>query len=163
MSRVWKDIVSVGRGSERLVEMLVKGFKWKVGDGRCVDFWSDKWVGDKSLKDLFPRLFALTTVREGRLKDMGFWRGDTWVWDCRWRRGCARRAVGEEEQLREMINGVRLRMEEADSWRWIHGRDGIYSVKAAYDFLSPKVCVLDEKWSRIIWSKYVPSKLSVFG
>ncbi|GKV01451.1 hypothetical protein SLEP1_g14002 [Rubroshorea leprosula] len=163
MSRVWKDIVSVGRGSERLVEMLVKGFRWKVGEGRCVDFWRDKWVGDKCLKDLFPRLFALTTIREGRLTDMGFWRGDTWVWDCRWRRGCVGRAVGEEGQFREMINGVRLRMKEADSWQWLHGRDGIYSVKAAYDFLSPKVCVLDEKWSRIIWSKYVPSKLSVFG
>ncbi|GKV45295.1 hypothetical protein SLEP1_g52400 [Rubroshorea leprosula] len=48
-------------------------------------------------------------------------------------------------QFREMINGVRLRMEEADSWQWLHGRDGIYSVKAAYDFLSLKVCVLDEK------------------
>ncbi|GKV27386.1 hypothetical protein SLEP1_g36559 [Rubroshorea leprosula] len=163
MSRVWKDIVSVGRGSERLVEMLVKGFNWKVGEGRCVDFWRDKWVGDKCLKDLFPRLFALTTIREGRLTDMGFWRGDTWVWDCRWRRGCVGRAVGEEGQFREMINGVRLRMKEADSWQWLHGRDGIYSVKAAYDFLSPKGCVLDEKWSRIIWSKYVPSKLSVFG
>ncbi|GKV03066.1 hypothetical protein SLEP1_g15434 [Rubroshorea leprosula] len=99
MSRVWKDIVSVGSGSERLLEMLVKGFKWKVGDGSCVNFWSDKWVGEKPLKDLFPR----------------------------WRHGCIGRAAGEEEQLRELINGVKLRIDGVDSWRWIHSGDGSYS------------------------------------
>ncbi|GLU05147.1 hypothetical protein SLE2022_222630 [Rubroshorea leprosula] len=163
MSRVWKDIVGVGSGSERLLEMLVKGFKWKVGDGSCVKFWSDIWVGDKSLKNLFPRLFAMSTNREGLLQDMGLWGTDGWVWDCRWRHGCRGRAASEEEQLRELINGVKLKIDGVDSWRWIHSGDGSYSVKVAYDFLTPKVSILDGKWSKIIWSKYVPSKLSVFG
>ncbi|GLT33516.1 hypothetical protein SLA2020_080980 [Shorea laevis] len=163
MSRVWKDIVSVGSGSKSLLEMLVKGFKCKVGDGSCVNFWSDKWVGENPLNNLFPRLFALTTNREGLIKDMGHWSGDSWVWDCRWRHGCAGRTVGEEEQLGELINGVELRMDGVDSWTWIHSGDGSYSVKMAYDFLTPKVSILDGKWSKIIWSKYVPSKISVFG
>ncbi|GLU14796.1 hypothetical protein SLE2022_313440 [Rubroshorea leprosula] len=143
--------------------MIVKGFKWKVGDGSCVNFWSDKWVGEKPLKDLFPRLFALSTNREGLLKDMGLWSADGRVWDCRWRHGCIGRAAGEEEQLRELINGVKLRIDGVDSWRWIHSGYGSYSVKVVYDFLTPKVSILDGKWSKIIWSKYVPSTLSVFG
>ncbi|GKV32445.1 hypothetical protein SLEP1_g41054 [Rubroshorea leprosula] len=83
MSGVWKDIVGLGRGSEQLEAMLGKGFKWKVGNGSCVDFWHDKWVGDKSLRNLFPRLYALANIREGLLKDMGFWSAETWIWDCR--------------------------------------------------------------------------------
>lgn len=55
MSQVWKDVVSVGKGSERLVSMLLEGFKWEVGNGSYVDFWGYKWVRYKSLKNLFPR------------------------------------------------------------------------------------------------------------
>ncbi|GKV46559.1 hypothetical protein SLEP1_g53532 [Rubroshorea leprosula] len=92
------DTVFMGKACARNLKVSgdVKGFKWKVGEGRCVEFWRDKWVGDKSLKDLFSRLFVLSTIKEGRLKDMGFWRGANWVWDCRWRCGCVGRAVGEE-------------------------------------------------------------------
>ncbi|GKV15237.1 hypothetical protein SLEP1_g26035 [Rubroshorea leprosula] len=45
MSRVWKDIVGVGSGLERLSLMLGKGFKWEIGDGSRVAFWDAKiWV-----------------------------------------------------------------------------------------------------------------------
>ncbi|GLT45512.1 hypothetical protein SLA2020_193400 [Shorea laevis] len=94
---------------------------------------------------------------------MGFWSADSWIWDCKWRRGCVGRGVSEENQLRELISGVKLLRDDVDSWRWVHSSDGAYSAKQAYDFLSPKFCILDEKWSKVIWSKYVPSKLSIFG
>ncbi|GLT79032.1 hypothetical protein SLA2020_505420 [Shorea laevis] len=94
---------------------------------------------------------------------MGHWSGEDWIWDCRWRHGCVGRTAGEEEQIGELINGVKLRMGSVDFWRWTHSGDGSYSVKAAYDFLTPRVSILDGKWSKIIWSKYAPSKISIFG
>ncbi|GLT65799.1 hypothetical protein SLA2020_382090 [Shorea laevis] len=145
MSRVWKDIVSLGSGSERLVEMLVNGFKWEVGDGSCVNFWNSKWVGNQPLKNLFPRLFALATSREGLLKDMGFWRDESWVWECKWQCGCVGWAAGEAEQLREMLNGIKVRVNGVDSWRWVHSTNDSCSVKVAYEFLTPKSCFFDEK------------------
>ncbi|GKV43560.1 hypothetical protein SLEP1_g50839 [Rubroshorea leprosula] len=158
MSRIWKDIVSLGSRSERLSKMLVRGFKWEVGDGSCVDFWSDKWVGDKSLKELYPRLFVLAVRTEGILKDMGVWRGENWVWDCKWRCGCRGRAAEEEEHFWVMINGFKLRIDREDSWKWVHSSDGCYSVKAAYEFLTPNSSFFEEKWVKVIWNRYVPSK-----
>ncbi|GKV41009.1 hypothetical protein SLEP1_g48590 [Rubroshorea leprosula] len=126
-------------------------YGFNVSEGWEKDFWHDKWVGDKPLKNIFPRLYALANSREGRLKDMGYWSAENWIWDCRWRRGCVGRGVGEEEQFRELINKVKLHRGEVDSWRWIHSGDSVYSAKKAYDFLSPKCFILDEKWSRVIW------------
>ncbi|GKV09265.1 hypothetical protein SLEP1_g20790 [Rubroshorea leprosula] len=163
MSQIWKDIMSLGSRSERLLKMLIRGFKWEVGDGSCVDFWSDKWVGDKSLKELYPRLFVLAIRTEGILKDMGVWCGVNWVWDCRWRCGCRGRAVEEEEHFRAMINGFKLRIDREDSWKWVHSSDGCYSVKAAYEFLTPNSSFFEEKWAKVIWNRYVPSKVNVFG
>ncbi|GKV26298.1 hypothetical protein SLEP1_g35629 [Rubroshorea leprosula] len=162
MSRIWKDIVSLDSRSERLSKMLVRGFKWEVGDESCVDFWSDKWVGDKSLKELYLRLFAVAIRTEGSLKDMGVWRGENWVWDCRWRCGCRGRAAEEEEHFRAMINGFQLRIDREDSWRWVHSSDGCYSVKAAYEFLTPTSSFLEEKWAKVIWNRYVPSKGTIW-
>ncbi|GKU93870.1 hypothetical protein SLEP1_g7429 [Rubroshorea leprosula] len=144
MSQIWKDIVSLGSRSKRLSKMLVRGFKWEVGDGSCVDFWSDKWVGDKSLKELYPRLFVLAVRTEGILKDMGVWRGENWVWDCKWRCGCRGRAAEEEEHFRAMINGFKLQIDREDSWKWVHCSDGCYSVKAAYELATKENYVREE-------------------
>ncbi|GLT58127.1 hypothetical protein SLA2020_310480 [Shorea laevis] len=62
-----------------------------------------------------------------------------------------------------MINVIKVRINKVDSWRWVHSSDGLYSMKAAYDFLTPKDCILNKKWSGIIWCKFAPFKLSVFG
>ncbi|GLT67551.1 hypothetical protein SLA2020_398490 [Shorea laevis] len=68
---------------------------------------------------------------------MGFWRLGNWVWDCRWRRDCTGRVGEEEKRLMEVINEFKIKKDKVDSWRWVYSSDSSYSVKAAYDFLSP--------------------------
>ncbi|GJR76959.1 RNA-directed DNA polymerase, eukaryota [Tanacetum coccineum] len=47
-----------------------KGFEFithckkRVGDGHSTRFWYDNWISDQSLRDTFPRLFALETDKE---------------------------------------------------------------------------------------------------
>ncbi|GLT56346.1 hypothetical protein SLA2020_293910 [Shorea laevis] len=101
--------------------------------------------------------------KEGLIKNMGSWSGDDWVWDCRWRRSCTGRATSEEDYFRDLINGVKVRKDKADFWGWVHKSDGAYSVKDAYAFLTPMDCILDKRWLKVIWCKYVPSKMSIFG
>ncbi|GJS28839.1 RNA-directed DNA polymerase, eukaryota [Tanacetum coccineum] len=38
--------------------------KKRIGDGNDARFWYDIWIGDKSLQELFPRLFALELDKE---------------------------------------------------------------------------------------------------
>ncbi|GKV18280.1 hypothetical protein SLEP1_g28685 [Rubroshorea leprosula] len=80
-----------------------------------------------------------------------------------WRCGCKGRAVEEEEHFRAMINGFKLRIDREDSWKSVHSSDGCYSMKAAYEFLTPNSSFFEEKWAKVIWNRYVPSKVSVFG
>lgn len=41
----------------------------KVGEGSCVRFWLDVWVGSCSLCHSFPRLFKVVSNKEFVVKD----------------------------------------------------------------------------------------------
>ncbi|GKV48490.1 hypothetical protein SLEP1_g55300 [Rubroshorea leprosula] len=78
VSKIWGDILSIGGKSNTLKNMLVKGFKWEVGDGSRVGFWRQIWVGNNSLRDSFPRLFQLASNKECMVQEYGCWEGDSW-------------------------------------------------------------------------------------
>ncbi|GLT37409.1 hypothetical protein SLA2020_117270 [Shorea laevis] len=134
LSRVWSDIIRIGKGFTRLDLMLVQGFMWHTRDGDFVGFWKDKWVEDKPLNLLFPRLFVLTCLKDGLVKDMGYWDGDAWQWRMEWRRACLGREVGEEERFWSVLSKARLTKGGMDIWKWVHDSNGDYTVKAAYNF-----------------------------
>ncbi|GLT77858.1 hypothetical protein SLA2020_494130 [Shorea laevis] len=98
VSKIWGDIISIRGKSEELRNMLVKGFRWEVGNGCRVGFWRDIWVGDKSLRDLFPRLFQLAISKEGSIKENGTWEGECWKWSIEWRR----ERMGREKMRRRV-------------------------------------------------------------
>ncbi|GKV16991.1 hypothetical protein SLEP1_g27551 [Rubroshorea leprosula] len=163
MSKLWRDIINIGGRSMKLSNILVEGFKWEVGEGNRVSFWSNPWVGNKTLRVEYPRLYELSTNKECKISDIGVWEGDKWCWKMEWRRERIGREKDEEEKLREGLERIQLKKSVQDCWRWIHDSEGRYGVKNAYDFLAPTECVLDEHWSKLIWCKLVPSKVSFFG
>ncbi|GKV16128.1 hypothetical protein SLEP1_g26814 [Rubroshorea leprosula] len=137
MFKIWSDVVKIGGMAVGLRNLLVNGFKWEVGDGKRVGFWRTIWVGDKSLRDLFPRLYELAVKKEGLVSEMGDWEDDRWRWNMEWRRERKGRVRDEEEGLWELLESVQLKKDEEDHWWWIHGPDGQYVVKTAYEALAP--------------------------
>ncbi|GKV02234.1 hypothetical protein SLEP1_g14693 [Rubroshorea leprosula] len=162
-SRIWRDIISVGGRSRRLKNMLVEGFRWEVGEGKRVGFWRELWVGYKNLRDLFPRLYELSKNKLGNISDMGVWEGEKWSWKMEWRRGRIGREKDEEEVLWEVLENFQLKKGVNDTRRWIHDLEGKYMVKKAYEFLAPTESILEDQWSKLIWCRLVPSKVSFFG
>ena len=45
-------------------ESFSKHFTFVVRDGSCSLFWHDKWIGDNSLKTLYPQLFLCQPIRK---------------------------------------------------------------------------------------------------
>ncbi|GKV11786.1 hypothetical protein SLEP1_g23006 [Rubroshorea leprosula] len=163
VSKIWRDIIRIGGLSRNLRNMLVEGFKWEVGKGNKVGFWSERWMGVKSLRDLFPRLFALSVKKEGKVSEMGYWEERKWSWRLEWRRGTLGREKDEEEMLEKMLEGVNLKEGAGDVWKWVHGLDGKYGVKLAYDFLASSETVLENQLCKLIGCRLVPSKVAFFG
>lgn len=67
VSKVWKDIVSLALSNIGMVEFFLQNFKIIIWNGERIQFWTDRWFNNISLKNEFPRLFSLSTKKEGSL------------------------------------------------------------------------------------------------
>ncbi|MED6164220.1 hypothetical protein PIB30_087595 [Stylosanthes scabra] len=61
---VWDSILGINTSDKELSEIFRQGKHLVVGDGRKVRFWHDVWLKDGVMKELFPRLFMLSSDKE---------------------------------------------------------------------------------------------------
>ncbi|MCH88765.1 RNA-directed DNA polymerase (Reverse transcriptase), partial [Trifolium medium] len=82
----WKDI--------RAIEDCVVARNWlsesidsRIGNGGCLRFWVDKWIGDSPFCVKFPRLFSLSVQKLACIRDVvGSVEGEGLRWNLLWRR-----------------------------------------------------------------------------
>ncbi|XP_068461575.1 uncharacterized protein [Phaseolus vulgaris] len=81
----WKDLKEVWV-SEGWGRSFKDDFKWKVGDGKDISFWDDRWLSSDALKRVFPRLFSICSAKDAKVAELGFWANGVWIWQLAWRR-----------------------------------------------------------------------------
>ena len=75
-SRVWVDILLIGSRFSNFSNFFKDNLVVRVGNGRDISFWHDKWLGGLVLREVFPRLFTLTIDK----KKIGFYAAVYFRW-----------------------------------------------------------------------------------
>ncbi|KAF1883289.1 hypothetical protein Lal_00030397 [Lupinus albus] len=75
-SRWWKDLEKVGSLDEVNGGWFVDNVWKEIGNGLHSYFWHDIWIGNQSLKMVFPRLFRLASNQLSCVADNGSWSND---------------------------------------------------------------------------------------
>jgi hypothetical protein len=162
----WNDLVSIGLvgGIDRLSGIFFK----RIGNGGETSFWHDVWVGVQSLKEVFPRLFLVSTQKDACVSEVGRWVSGVWEWDLKWRRNFF---VWEEEG-RDMLVNLLFPIQLAtsnDEWKCHHVSGGMFSVRSIYRFLAGSIIppiALEPDLVRdlgFLWKSFAPSKIIVFS
>ncbi|GAU45475.1 hypothetical protein TSUD_190940 [Trifolium subterraneum] len=161
----WKDICSIGHNLNNnwFSNNVVK----KLGNGVDTSFWEDTWVGNRSLKDRFPRLYSISIQKEAKVAELHSF-VNTVHWTLLWRR---RLFVWEENlllQLLELINPITL-LGEIDRWGWVPEKDDLFTVKSTFSLVSNLIVSADlvPPWYAsafsVIWKCPAPSKVTAFA
>jgi hypothetical protein len=162
----WNDLLSVGivEGLDRTSDIFSK----KFGNGGNTNFWHDKWVGTQPLKDVFPRLFLISTQKECMVSEVGRWVLGRWEWDFKWRRNLF---VWEEER-RDMLVNILTPIQlsnSIDAWKCHYSTGGTFSVSSLYCYLSgiiiPPISLEPDiiRDLGFVWKSLAPSKVIVFS
>ncbi|KAL9691204.1 hypothetical protein QQ045_011623 [Rhodiola kirilowii] len=164
LSTCWKDIIKSVQGKSEVALTFKKGVKLKLGNGKTISFWYDIWLGDKPVKDQYPKLFLLALDSQATVRGMGSWVGGIWLWQLSFRRTLY---PWEEVYKRELEMGLKhvwLKSEADDRMVWSFSSDGNFSTntlkRAAMEIRRRK-----KKWDLVsfqLWSGLAPLKVEMF-
>jgi len=124
---------------------------WKLGSGDRVRFWEDMWVGNSTLKTMFPRLYSLSLNQGQKVEEVGVWEDSAWQWTLRWRRARFEWEIPMEIELGRHISSANVLKEEMDTQVWRGDESWCFSVFSAYECLakyerSPNIDVFKHLW-----------------
>ncbi|KAL6545130.1 hypothetical protein OROHE_009795 [Orobanche hederae] len=142
--------------------------KRHVGNGADTSFWHARWCGEQPFRSKFPRLYALSEMKEGAVGEMGLWNLGRWNWELNWRRALNDKENEWEARLLADLQAANLIEGEQDRWCWGAKPDGIFMVKEAYDIvvsLHYGDSGVDDRAaaSATVWKALAPLKQQVFA
>nr|GEY96783.1 RNA-directed DNA polymerase, eukaryota, reverse transcriptase zinc-binding domain protein [Tanacetum cinerariifolium] len=151
-SSLWARVIKAIHGEDG---KLLDHMKVKLGNGDKVTFWEDTWNGDKAFKDLYPRIFALESLK---LASVGMKLESTSL-DSSFRR--KPRGGIEQEQFDALADQIRdvILAPTPDRWVWLLEKSRVFSVASIRKMIDDKRLL--EVATKTRWIKVVPIKVNV--
>ena len=91
-----------------------------MGEGTRIRFWHDRWIGDNTLKDLYPKLYVCSTAKDACMSKV-LWipeRGTIRVWDLRFYRAFEDWELAASYSLLQLIQTRIPRADRRDTLCW---------------------------------------------
>ncbi|KAL9680066.1 hypothetical protein QQ045_017941 [Rhodiola kirilowii] len=163
LSKSWRDILNIVKGNSEVAMAFRDGLKLKLGNGGGTLFWQDAWLGDRALKDQYPKLFSLSLDTNATVQEMGSWVGGVWKWRVIFRRPLYLWEEVYKSELEEGLKHVQLKGSEDDRIIWTFSEDGAFSsnslMKAAM-----MIRINKKKWDKLpfqLWLGVAPPKVEM--
>ncbi|KAJ9557995.1 hypothetical protein OSB04_012609 [Centaurea solstitialis] len=140
---IWSTIIRSGSVLDSKGINFSKAFVKNVGNGRDTSFWKERWFGQESLQETFPRLYRLEKEEDAKVSD-------------RRPRG---RELGKLEDFLARSQHVKLSENKTDKMEWTLDTSKEYSAKKMRVILENQEAV---SALPTVWSKLVPKKVCTF-
>ena len=115
-------------------ESFSKHLSFVVGEGSCICFWHDKWIGDNTLKDLYPELYVCLAAKDACISEV-LWileGGTIRVWDLRFYRAFEDWELAASYSLLQFIQPRIPQGDRRDSLCWRLKGDGKFDTRSYY-------------------------------
>ena len=146
-SRVWADILNVGKRCPNLVTFFKDNVRVKVGDGKCTSFWYDSWLGNRVLREGFARLFFLTIDKRESVASMVVKKEERGDWIFKFRRRLRIWESEELENLRQTLALAPMLVDgRSDEVCWEGAGLGLFTVRLAYEWWVSHGRVKSDMW-----------------
>ncbi|KAG5569955.1 hypothetical protein H5410_059721 [Solanum commersonii] len=99
-----------------------------VGDGMKTQFWNEIWIGEDSLRNLFPHLYTLSLQNNDTVAQVWSQNG----WNLLFRRAFNDWEIEEVAMLLGVLNNFPGTSESSDKPVWKIHNKGVYTVKSCY-------------------------------
>lgn len=163
-SSAWSDISLVSVRWPEAFASFLNNIKLSLGRGNRMQFWSDEWLREGIvLRNTFPRLYQISSNKEGRVAAFLFSVRDRYEWKVEFRRPLM---AWEEEQVITLNNLLmevtELNQREDDTIGWKADSCGVYAVASMYNCIVADMAPNMEV-TKLIWMNEAPPSVKFFG
>ncbi|GKA57899.1 putative RNA-directed DNA polymerase [Tanacetum coccineum] len=159
---LWCKVITCLYGNDGGFNSGVDSFVRNVKSGVDVFFWHDVWLGaGLCLKDHFPRLYALETYKECRIKDRWISVNGTWSYNWDWRSNPRGRALDDINELSQLIGSLVLYPGYKDGWKWELDPGGVFTVNKLSKLLDSSMLGPNVMTVNVDWNSWVPKKVNI--
>ncbi|KAL4346476.1 hypothetical protein GQ457_17G006660 [Hibiscus cannabinus] len=157
-SWIWKNILKpLAEPSNNFVNAI----RFKLGDGRRINFWEDFWTEVPSLKLSFPRVFGLVLKKSGKVCEFGSKVEGKWIWLFKVHIALFSWEQAVWDEFIRIINEGAADSGTMDVLKWEHASNGVYSAKKFCELESALGSTEDKIW-KLVWSGLAPPKVEGF-
>ncbi|GKA81793.1 RNA-directed DNA polymerase, eukaryota [Tanacetum coccineum] len=161
-SGVWVDIIKAIKHIETFDSNFRRSFVRKVAYGADTFFWLDPWCDDGlRLKDKFPRLYALESIKNYKVKDRGHVDSGSWTGSWAWRIPPRGRAIDDLNILSNCLNSVVLNPDGCDKWVWSYSVSGHFKVNTLSKIIENNLLGDHSLESHHKWNYWIPKKVNI--
>ncbi|XP_057443259.1 uncharacterized protein LOC130735191 [Lotus japonicus] len=128
----WKDL-NLMCFDEGLGGWMEDGLCQKIGEGNDTKFWHDNWLGSRPLRDIYVRLYYLSTQQNHTIEE------------------------SLVDELHQQVCNFTLIEGARDDWVWNKEEGGVFTVKSAFEILLGEVTEPADRVFHKLWSLKAPS------
>ena len=154
-SCIWKSILLKMKNLDSVYLNIPNLLQVEIGNGEDTLFWEDKWNEKGSLKDIFPRIYALESEKKVKANQ----RLDRDIEDWERRRAIRDGREREEANMLEVILNSQNLSNKKDSWRIPQAPKGSYSTEWFRRCLETYNTM--GQTQRNHWIKWIPKKFNI--
>ena len=128
-------------------ESFYKHLSFVVGEGTRICFWHDRWIGDNTLKDLYPELYVCSAVKDACISEV-LWileGGTVRVWDLRFYSAFEDWELAVSYSLLQLIQTRISLGDRSDTLCWRLKGDGKFDTRSYYHAIRGDSNSLDRK------------------
>uniref|UniRef100_A0A7N2M263 Importin N-terminal domain-containing protein n=1 Tax=Quercus lobata TaxID=97700 RepID=A0A7N2M263_QUELO len=143
-------------------ESFSKHLSFVVGEGTCIRFWHDRWIGDNTLKDLYPELYVFSAVKDACISEV-LWipeGGIVRVWDLTFYRAFEDWELAASYFLFQLIQTRIPRDDRSDTLGWRLKGDGKFDIRSYYHAIRGASNSLFP-WKGV-WKPKIPRRVAFF-
>ncbi|XP_071715315.1 uncharacterized protein [Rutidosis leptorrhynchoides] len=160
---LWRNIISACYSMDELQVAFRNSFIKTIGDGGSTSFWTEHWIGEDKLCNLYPRLFRLEMHQSVSVQDRVKKEDGDIITSWSWSRNPSGRTASELVSLINLLHAYEFRNgSNPDSWSWVLDRNGLFTVKKLTFLIDEQVLCQFSSNQPTLRNILVPKKVEIF-
>lgn len=158
----WVDLYACC-GENSLGNWFDNGICRRIGEGDDTSFWEDNWHGTGKFQEQFVDLYGVSCQQNKKIAEMGQWINGSWTWSLQWNGSVDGELQVQLNEVMRIVSSFSLIQGKKDCWFWTREREGIFTVKSAYEAIFFKEIGDTEECFSLLWKLLAPSNCLAFG